>query len=67
MNFQMESEEKEISEILEKTLTVCRAAQGKKYTNTINIKGEYLKAYGFAHGNKVKVKISHNKITIEAY
>jgi len=56
-----------MSEILEKTLTVCRAAQGKKYTNTINIKGEYLKAYGFAHGNKVKVKISHNKITIEAY
>ncbi|NCB69272.1 MAG: type I addiction module toxin, SymE family [Bacteroidia bacterium] len=54
-----------MSEILEKTLTVCRAAQGKKYTNTINIKGEYLKAYGFAHGTKVKVRISHNKITIE--
>ena len=63
----MEPEGKKMSEILEKTLTVCRAAQGKKYTNTINIKGEYLKAYGFAHGNKVKVKISHNKTTIEAY
>lgn len=54
-----------MSEILEKTLTVCRAAQGKKYTNTINIKGEYLKAYGFQVGNKVKVSISCNKITIE--
>ena len=63
----MEPEDNKISEILEKTLTVCRAAQGKKYTNTINIKGEYLKAYGFAHGTKVKVRISHNKITIEGY
>lgn len=54
-----------MSEILEKTLTVCRAAQGKKYTNTINIKGEYLKTYGFQVGNKVKVSISCNKITIE--
>lgn len=61
----MESEEIKTSEILEKKLTVCRAAQGKRYTNTIHIKGEYLKTYGFHRGDQVKVNITHRKIVIE--
>ena len=54
-----------MSELLEKTLTVCRATQGKKYTNAISLKGEYLKTYGFQRGDRVKINISHKKITIE--
>ena len=50
---------------MEKLLTVCRTAQGNKYTNIINIKGEYLKKYGFELGDFVKVSITKNKITIE--
>jgi len=61
----MEPEDKKICVELEKTLTVCRATQGKKYTNAINLKGEYLRDYGFLLGNKVKVSISQNKIIIE--
>ena len=50
---------------MDKLLTVCRAAQGNKYTNAINIKGEYLKKYGFEQGDFVKVSVTKNKITIE--
>ena len=50
---------------MEKLLTVCHSAQGNKYTNAINIKGEYLKKYGFEKGDFVKVTVSKNKITIE--
>lgn len=50
---------------MEKLLTVCNATQGKKYTSAINIKGEYLKKYGFELGDFVKVVVSKNKITIE--
>jgi hypothetical protein len=50
---------------MEKLLTVCHSAQGHKYTNAINIKGEYLKKYGFEKGDFVKVTVSKNKITIE--
>jgi hypothetical protein len=50
---------------MEKLLTVCHIAQGNKYTNAINIKGEYLKKYGFEKGDFVKVTVSKNKITIE--
>ncbi|MEI6556735.1 MAG: hypothetical protein WCL70_14195, partial [Paludibacter sp.] len=50
---------------MEKLLTVCRSAQGNKYTNAINIKGEYLKKYGFEQGDFVKVSVTKNKITIE--
>jgi hypothetical protein len=50
---------------MEKLLTVCRSTQGKKYTSAINIKGEYLKKYGFELGDFVKVSISSNKIIIE--
>ncbi|MEI6752907.1 MAG: phage integrase SAM-like domain-containing protein [Paludibacter sp.] len=54
-----------IIEKMDKLLTVCRAAQGNKYTNAINIKGEYLKKYGFEQGDFVKVSVTKNKITIE--
>jgi hypothetical protein len=50
---------------MEKLLTVCRSTQGKKYTTAINLKGEYLKKYGFEFGDFVKVSISSNKIIIE--
>ena len=50
---------------MEKLLTVCHSAQGNKYTNAINIKGEWLKKYGFDKGDFVKVSVTKNKITIE--
>ena len=50
---------------MEKVLKVSRAAQGKKYTNVINLKGEYLKMYGFDHGCFVKVYLTTNKIIVE--
>ena len=50
---------------MDKLLTVCRSTQGKKYTSAINIKGDYLKKYGFELGDFVKVVVSKNKITIE--
>lgn len=50
---------------MDKLLTVCRSAQGKRYTSAINIKGDYLKKYGFDQGDFVKVTVSKNKIVIE--
>ena len=50
---------------MDKLLTVCRATQGNKYTSSINIKGEYLKKYGFELGDFVKVTVLKNKIVIE--
>lgn len=50
---------------MEKLLTVCHSARGSKYTNAINIKGEYLKKHGFEKGDFVKVTVSKNKIIIE--
>ena len=50
---------------MEKVLKVSRTAQGKKYTNVINLKGEYLKLFGFEHGSFVKVYLSTNKIIVE--
>ncbi len=50
---------------MEKVLKVSKAAQGKKYTNVINLKGEYLKDFGFARGSFVKVYITTNKIVVE--
>jgi len=50
---------------MDKLLTVCRSAQGNKYTSAINIKGDYLKKYGFELGDFVKVEVTKNKITIE--
>ena len=50
---------------MDKLLTVCRAAQGNKYTSAINIKGDYLKKYGFELGDFVKVEITKNQIIIQ--
>jgi len=50
---------------MEKLLTVCRATQGNKYTSAINIKGEYLKKFGFELGDFVKVEICKHKIVIQ--
>lgn len=49
---------------MEKLLKVCQTAQGKKYTNKINIAGEWLKKFGFNDGDLVKVSISQNEIKI---
>ena len=49
---------------MEKLLKVCQAPQGKKYTNKINISGEWLKKYGFDLGDLVKVEIRKNEIVI---
>ena len=49
---------------MEKLLKVCQAPQGNKYTNKINISGEWLKKYGFDLGDFVKVEIKQNEIVI---
>lgn len=49
---------------MEKLLIVCQAPQGNKYTNKINIAGEWLKKYGFELGDLVKVEIKQNEIVI---
>ena len=50
---------------MEKILTVTRSFTGKKNTNFIQIKGDWLKRYGFDLGDFVKVKITTNQIIIE--
>lgn len=49
---------------MEKLLKVCRTAQGKRYTNKIQISGDWLKKYGFQEDDLVKVAISQNEIKI---
>lgn len=46
-------------------LTVCKMFQGNKQTQAINLKGDYLKKYGFSQGDFIKVTLSKHKITIE--
>lgn len=48
-----------------KILTVTQSASGKKYTNFIQIKGEWLKKCGFNLGDLVKVTANKNQIVIE--
>lgn len=50
--------------MMEKLLTVCRMASGKKYTTAINLKGDYLQKYGFNVGDMVKVELKNNQIVI---
>jgi len=50
--------------MMEKLLTVCRMASGKKYTTGINLKGDYLQKYGFNEGDMVKVELKNNQIVI---
>ncbi len=50
--------------MLTKTLRICRLPSNRKYTPGINLKGEYLKQFGFSVGDAVCVEISNNKILI---
>ena len=49
---------------MEKVLQCVRLPQYGKGTIGFNLKGEYLKKYGFQLGDKVKVEISKNKIVL---
>jgi len=57
--------EKNEDEILQKTLKVVNKPYKDKYVPGINIKGEYLKVYGFNTGDKVFVQVVENVILIE--
>ena len=49
---------------MENVLQCVRLPQNGKGTIGFNLKGEYLKKYGFQLGDKVKVEISKNKIVL---
>lgn len=49
---------------MERVLQCVRLPQGKKGTIGFNLKGEYLKMFGFKQGDKVKVILSDNKIVL---
>lgn len=49
---------------MERVLQCVRLPQNGKGTIGFNLKGEYLKLFGFQLGDKVKVDISENKIVL---
>lgn len=49
---------------MERVLQCVRLPQNGKGTIGFNLKGEYLKLFGFHLGDKVKVEISENKIVL---
>lgn len=49
---------------MEKVLQCVRLPQNGKGTIGFNLKGDYLKMFGFKLGDKVKVEISDNKIVL---
>lgn len=49
---------------MQKVLQCVRLPQNGKGTIGFNLKGEYLKLFGFQSGDKVKVDISENRIVI---
>lgn len=49
---------------MERVLQCVRLPQGKRGTIGFNLKGEYLKMFGFKQGDKVKVEISENRIVL---
>lgn len=49
---------------MEKILQCVRLPQNGKGTIGFNLKGEYLKLFGFKQGDKVKVELSENKIVL---
>ena len=55
----------ENSETLNKVLKVINAPSGKKYTTGLNIKGEWMKKFGFELGDMVNVEVSANRILVE--
>lgn len=50
--------------MLTKLLKVCGLPTREKHTAGINLKGEYLKDYGFNIGDYVNVEVTENKIVI---
>lgn len=50
--------------MLTKLLKICGLPSQKKYIAGINLKGEYLKDYGFKIGDYVQVVVTENKIVI---
>ncbi len=58
------NDEKESPQSLQKVLRVVHKPYQKTYTNGINIKGEYLKKFGFEMGDKVEVLVTENQIRI---
>ncbi|NOQ26941.1 MAG: type I addiction module toxin, SymE family [Bacteroidales bacterium] len=53
------------SENLNKVLKIINAPSGKKYTNGLNIKGEWMNKFGFELGDMVNVEVSQNRILVE--
>lgn len=49
---------------MEKVLQCVRLPQGGKGTIGFNLKGEYLKKFGFSLGDYVKVEVTDHKIVI---
>jgi hypothetical protein len=49
---------------MEKLLKICNLPQGGGYVPGINLKGQYLKRFGFYPGEFVKVEVSENQIII---
>ena len=50
--------------MLTKTLKVCDLPAGKKYAPGLNLKGDYLRAFGFEVGDIVSVELTAGKIVI---
>lgn len=46
-------------------IKVCAKWQGEKRVPSINLQGVYLRDFGFMPGERVKVELSHNRITIK--
>jgi glycine cleavage system aminomethyltransferase T len=49
---------------MEKFLKICNLPQGAKYVPGINLKGQYLKEFGFVNGDFVRVVLEENQIVI---
>jgi hypothetical protein len=49
---------------MEKLLKVCSMPQGAGYVPGLNLKGDYLKKFGFSSGDFVRVEISKHEIII---
>lgn len=55
----------ENSETLNKVLKVVNSPSGKKYTNGLNLKGEWMKKFGFDLHDIVNVTVTNSRILIE--
>lgn len=50
--------------MITKLLKVCKLPSAKTYVPGLNLKGEYLRKFGFEVGDYVTVEVSENKICI---